>query len=65
MLKENVDLSNKCGSCKFGEPCTFSPKGERSYVQCGHPGKKFKAEYQSKKQRTAPGCAKYVQREGG
>ena len=61
MENKQIDLTNKCGSCKWAIPIKGSAKGVFGcHVICTHPNKKWKHQSSSMKQRTSPKCKLYA-----
>lgn len=55
-FNENIDLTGKCGSCKWASaPIKRTPKGAPSYIECLNENerKRHKKPQQNIKQRTA------------
>lgn len=55
----------KCGSCVWGEACSWTSGGKLTYVHCRCPEKFFKKESKAVKQRTTKACLHYKQKDGG
>lgn len=57
---QTVDLTDKCGSCKWAVPCKGSDKGVFGcYVTCQNPNKQWRHDVSKWRQRTTPKCRYY------
>lgn len=65
-MSPQIDLSDKCGSCKWAMPIKGSAKGVFGcYIKCQNPNKVWHHDSAKRKQRTNPKCRLWQQKEEG
>lgn len=65
-IKNETDLTDKCGSCEWAMPIKGSIKGVFGcYIECQNPNKVWKHDSSCRKQRTNQKCRLYQPKKGG